>query len=323
MEGRGAAGLELLAPYLAVRLVPHHRLQLCQPLLQLRNLETREARAERAGQPILGSNAVTPPPHAHLGSLGELVLLWPPVQLKGERVPGGGWRLGGALPCRCLLALRHLQLLQQAPGRGEKVGTLPWYRLAGMLASSPCCPPLPKLRPRAHTHLASAPSGSAKSMAAAGPSSFSRWLETSCCFRPSTCLAKAMGVSSSSAADSFTALCAGGDRQQCQPPGTICPQVPNGRGGAHLDLLHLPDQLLHLVLQPLVPLLRSLFGTNALTVLQRDERGGERERRGVSRGLGACPRHQGSGSAGTPGPNSPGRYPCLCKERNRPEKPSS
>lgn len=37
--------------------------------------------------------------------------------------------------------------------------------------------------------------------------------------------------------------------------------------GAHLDLLHVPEQLLHLVLQPLESLLRRLLGTKTLTQL--------------------------------------------------------
>lgn len=60
--------------------------------------------------------------HAHLGSLGELVLLWPPEQFEGERVSGGRRGFGGALCWRCLLALGYFQLLLQAPVGGGDVG---------------------------------------------------------------------------------------------------------------------------------------------------------------------------------------------------------
>lgn len=83
------------------------------------------------------------------------------------------------------------------------------------------------------------------------------------------------------------ALCkeGGGGRQRvipssvCHPPGlSVTPQVrvspPPSQSQsrccdtAHLDLLHITDQLLHLVLQPLVPLLGGLLGTQALSQLQ-------------------------------------------------------
>lgn len=146
----------------------------------------------------------------------------------------------------------------------------------------PAAPPNP-------THFAKAPSGSAKSMAAVGPNSFCRWHETNCCFSPSSCRAKAMGVSSSSAADSFTALCVkrgGGGagsvlspapcatpQVYLSPPRSVCQPPPSQSQSrccdtAHLDLLHITDQLLHLVLQPLVPLLGGLLGTQPLSQLQ-------------------------------------------------------
>lgn len=43
-------------------------------------------------------------------------------------------------------------------------------------------------------------------IAASGPSSFSRWEATSCCFRAASCLARTTGVSFSSVADSFTVV---------------------------------------------------------------------------------------------------------------------
>lgn len=55
-------------------------------------------------------------------------------------------------------------------------------------------------------------------------------------------------------------------RSVCQPP----PSQSQSRccDTAHLDLLHITDQLLHLVLQPLVPLLGGLLGTQPLSQLQ-------------------------------------------------------
>ena len=96
-----------------------------------------------AGHPILGSGAVSPP-HAHLGSLGKVVLLRLPVQLKGDSVSGGRRGFVRGLPCCHLAAPHHLQLLQQAPGQGAKVGTGPQHHPMGMLPfslNSPSCGP--------------------------------------------------------------------------------------------------------------------------------------------------------------------------------------
>lgn len=57
-----------------------------------------------------------------------------------------------------------------------------------------------------NTYFARAPSGSVRLMAASGPSNFSKWLETNCCFNVATCFANATGVSFSSVADSLTVL---------------------------------------------------------------------------------------------------------------------
>lgn len=54
-------------------------------------------------------------------------------------------------------------------------------------------------------HLASAPSGSARLMCACGPSSESRWAETSCCLSWAACWASTTGVRRSSALLSFVA----------------------------------------------------------------------------------------------------------------------
>lgn len=142
-----------------------------------------------------------------------------------------------------------------------------------------CCQPPPGVP--SPTHLARAPSGSAKSTAAPGPSTFSRWELSSCCFSTSTCLASAMGVSSSSAPDSFTELW--GHTQGSVTPGTQPGTGGSspGAGGAHLDLLHIPEQLLHLVLQPLESLLRRLLGTKTLTQLW------EKRVRGLTGGQGS------------------------------------
>ena len=86
--------------------------------------------------------------------------------------------------------------------------------------------------------------------------------------------------------------------------------APQGRGDSHLDLLHLPEQLLHLVLQPLVPLLGRLFGTKTLAELQREERGGQ----AGAHGLPAAPGTQGRGGwdAGIQLPSVPAH---TCAER--------
>lgn len=55
-------------------------------------------------------------PPAHLGRLGKLVLLRPPVELEGDGIAGRGGGPGGALPRCRFAALGHLQLLQQPPG---------------------------------------------------------------------------------------------------------------------------------------------------------------------------------------------------------------
>lgn len=80
--------------------------------------------------------------HAHLGSLGELVLLWPPEQFEGERVSGGRRGFGGALCWRCLLALGYFQLLLQAPVGGEMWGSRA-RGLGGTSALSTHTPPVP------------------------------------------------------------------------------------------------------------------------------------------------------------------------------------
>lgn len=54
-------------------------------------------------------------------------------------------------------------------------------------------------------HLASAPSGSARLMCACGPSSESRWADTSCCLSWAACWARTTGVKRSSALLSFVA----------------------------------------------------------------------------------------------------------------------
>lgn len=57
--------------------------------------------------------------------------------------------------------------------------------------------------------------------------------------------------------------------------------------GAHLDLLHVPEQLLHLVLQPLESLLRRLLGTKTLTQLWEKWVRGLMGARGLTLGQGS------------------------------------
>jgi len=61
------------------------------------------------------------------------------------------------------------------------------------------------LLPPPETHLARAPSGSARLMCACGPSSESRWADTSCCLSCAACWASTTGVRRSSALLSFAA----------------------------------------------------------------------------------------------------------------------
>ena len=307
------AGQEPLAPHLALGLAPHRRLQLRQPLLQLRDLGG-EMRASDGGTPHFGLRHSVPP-------LPTLTLaVWANCSCSGFQYsskvtasPVSTGALAGLFPSAALLLFATSSCCSRRLGRGQR-----WARGPRTAPRGRCRPPPAAPGSRDPTHLARAPSGSAKSMAAAGPSSFSRWLETSCCCRPSTCLAKAMGVSSSSAAASFTVLWGGGRKGgRVTPPGDSLPTAPQRRGDAHLDLLHLPEQLLHLVLQPLVPLLGRLFGTQPLAELQREERGGQ----AGAHGLPAAPGTQEGGGGWDVGTQHPSVPAHTCAERQ--EKGSS
>lgn len=70
-----------------------------------------QVRCPPTGRPCGASS-----PPAHLGRLGKLVLLRPPVELEGDGIAGRGGGPGGALPRCRFAALGHLQLLQQPPG---------------------------------------------------------------------------------------------------------------------------------------------------------------------------------------------------------------
>lgn len=83
--------------------------------------------------------------------------------------------------------------------------TITFIRLKSVKFHIPKACPLYFLVIPVSTHLARAPSGSARLICACGPSSVSRWADTSCCLSWAACWASTTGVRRSSALLSFVA----------------------------------------------------------------------------------------------------------------------